>query len=142
MQNHSQAFGLRVEQSERVGGRIAGVNHQCLVELFCELDVELEGVALRVARRAVAVVIESGLPNGHAARIGAVAAQLLLVKQLRVVRMAANRGEYRVVALGGGKRGRAAHRIGSHGHHPCHSCIRGGCEKLRKGLLAGREMCM
>ena len=82
--------------------------------------MELEGAALRVPGRAVAVVVEPGFADRDAARMRSVAPQLVLVEQLRVVRMTTNRRIDAVKGLGRRERLRAALRVSANGDDSLH----------------------
>ena len=86
------------------------MDHERLAELVRDLDVGAEGALLVGAGRVVAVVVEPGLADREAARVGGQLAQLggdRVVVAGRVVGVVADRGVDLVVLLGRRQRGAA-----------------------------------
>jgi hypothetical protein len=69
MHDHRQAVGATAEHREGVLGRGAGVDDEWLAQFMRELDLRFECPQLKIAWRAVAVVVESGLADRNAARM-------------------------------------------------------------------------
>jgi hypothetical protein len=97
------------------------VDHDRLAEVGRELELCLEEPALTVARRAVAEVVETGLPHRHRALVLGELAELVDAIRLGVaglVRVDADRGEDLLVQLGQLERGAARVDSGAHGDDP------------------------
>ena len=107
VQDHLEPGGVLGERGDRVVLGRAGVDHQRLAELARQLDLRAERALLVGARRVVAVVVEAGLADRQAARVGGELAQLVC-DRVRVaggvVGVVADRGVHLVVLLGGRER--------------------------------------
>src|SRR4051794_12273757 len=129
VQDHRLVAGAGVERLEDLVGRgrlplgVAGVDHDRQVELDRDLDLRGEGPSLLVRARVLAVEVEPGLADRPHPLVRTQLEDFRggrLVEAARLVRVAPDRGEDRLVAPG------ARHRLGvrlavhPHRQHPVH----------------------
>ena len=108
-----EAAGTGAQRVDRrVLGR-AGVDDERLARRAGEVDLGVEGALLVGARRAVAVEVQAGLADGHAAVVAGELGDLVerrVVEARGEVGVAADGGEHLRERLGGGERAAARRR--------------------------------
>ena len=123
VQDHAQAAGVGLEQSQRVVLGRSGVDHQRLADRARQRDLGPEGALLVVARRVVAVVVQAGLADRHALGMGGQRFQLGQVGVVEPggrVRVAPDRGVDLRKVLGRRQRGPAGRAVRAHRDDPAH----------------------
>ena len=135
---HDDLDALRA-RGERGDGVVVGgarVDDERLAGLARELDLGEERALLVGARRAVAVVVEAGLPDRAAARVLRELGELgrrRVVEALGAVGVAAEGGVDLLEALGGGERGAAALGVHADREDAVHARLAGGGHQLVLG---------